>query len=321
MNDAPPRDKTWLNGLLFVLTVLTTCFAGLSWSANFLFFESGAASGANPVAEAGRALSDPRLFPLSALYAVALMIILIGHELGHYLTCRRYDILATPPYFLPGPPFIGTFGAFIRIKSPIHFKRQLFDIGANGPLAGFFLAFPALAVGLAFSRVATVVPAGDSMSFGEPLLFKLLSAFFIGRISDGAALVLHPVGWAGWVGILVTSFNLIPFGQLDGGHIAYAFLGRKARLVSKGVIVVFVVMGVFYWVGWFLWAAVILFFEFKSKLRLRHPPVLDENVPLDPKRRFRGVLVVVIFILSFIPDPVKGFDLLSLIKGLAGVGQ
>jgi membrane-associated protease RseP (regulator of RpoE activity) len=159
------------------------------------------------------------------------------------------------------------------------------------------------------------------MSFGEPLLFKLLSSFFIGRISEGAALVLHPVGWAGWVGILVTSFNLIPFGQLDGGHIAYAFLGRKARLVSKGVIVVFVVMGVFYWVGWFLWAAVILFFEFKSKLRLRHPPVLDENVPLDPKRRFRGVLVVVIFILSFIPDPVKGFDLLSLIKGLAGVGQ
>jgi membrane-associated protease RseP (regulator of RpoE activity) len=321
MSDAPPREKTWPNGLLFVLTVLTTCFAGLFWSANFLFFESGAATGANPVVETGRALSDPWFFPLSALYAAALMIILIGHELGHYLTCRRYDILATPPYFLPGPPYLGTFGAFIRIKSPIYYKRQLFDIGANGPLVGFFLAFPALAVGLAFSRVATVIPAGDSRSFGEPLLFKLLSSFFFGRISEGAALVLHPVGWAGWVGILVTSFNLIPFGQLDGGHISYALLGRKARLVSQGVVAIFVFMGVFFWAGWFLWAAVMLFFEFKSKFRLRHPPVLDEDAPLGPKRRFLSVLVIIIFILSFIPDPVKGYDLLSLFKGLAGGGR
>jgi membrane-associated protease RseP (regulator of RpoE activity) len=258
---------------------------------------------------------------LSALYAAVLMTILVGHELGHYLTCRRYGVVATLPYFIPAPTLIGTLGAFIRIKSPIHFKRHLFDIGANGPLAGFFLALPALVVGLAFSRVATYVPTGDTITFGEPLLFKLLSALFFGRTPEGSALVLHPVGFAGWVGLLVTSFNLIPFGQLDGGHIAYAILGPKARLVSKGVVVIFVLMGVFFWVGWFLWAAVILFFEFKSKLRLRHPPVLDEDSPLDPKRRFLSVLVVVIFILSFIPDPVKGFDLLSLFKGLAGSGQ
>jgi membrane-associated protease RseP (regulator of RpoE activity) len=317
MNDAPPRDKTWLNGILFVLTVFSTCFVGLGWSVSYLFFESGV----NPIVEAGRALSDPRVFPLSALYAAALMTILVGHELGHYLTCRRYGVAATLPYFIPAPTLIGTLGAFIRIKSPIHFKRQLFDIGANGPLVGFFLALPALVVGLAFSRVATYVPAGDTITFGEPLLFKLLSALFFGRTPEGSALVLHPVGFAGWVGILVTSFNLIPFGQLDGGHVAYALLGRKARLVSKGVVVIFVVMGVFFWVGWFLWAAVMLFFEFKSKFRLRHPPVLDEDVPLDPKRRFLSVLVIVIFILSFIPNPVKGFDLLSLFKGLAGGGR
>jgi membrane-associated protease RseP (regulator of RpoE activity) len=317
MNDATPQGKTWLNGLLFVLTVLSTCFVGLGWSASYLFFESGA----DPVTVAGRALSDPRVFPLSALYAAVLMTILVGHELGHYLTCRRYGIAATLPYFIPAPTLIGTLGAFIRIKSPINFKRQLFDIGANGPLVGFFLALPALVVGLAFSRVTTYVPAGDSIFFGEPILFRLLSAFFFGRTPEGSALVLHPVGFAGWVGILVTSFNLIPFGQLDGGHIAYALLGRKARFVSKSVVVILVVMGVFFWVGWFLWAAVILFFEFKSKLRLRHPPVLDEDMPLDPKRRFLGVLIVVIFILSFIPDPVKGFDLLSLFKGLAGGGK
>jgi membrane-associated protease RseP (regulator of RpoE activity) len=317
MNDATPQGKTWLNGLLFVLTVLSTCFVGLGWSASYLFFESGA----DPVTVAGRALSDPRVFPLSALYAAVLMTILVGHELGHYLTCRRYGIAATLPYFIPAPTLIGTLGAFIRIKSPINFKRQLFDIGANGPLVGFFLALTALVVGLAFSRVTTYVPAGDSIFFGEPILFRLLSAFFFGRTPEGSALVLHPVGFAGWVGILVTSFNLIPFGQLDGGHIAYALLGRKARFVSKSVVVILVVMGVFFWVGWFLWAAVILFFEFKSKLRLRHPPVLDEDMPLDPKRRFLGVLIVVIFILSFIPDPVKGFDLLSLFKGLAGGGK
>jgi membrane-associated protease RseP (regulator of RpoE activity) len=317
MNDAPPRDKTWLNGLLFVLTVLSTCFVGLGWSASYLFFESGA----NPIAEAGRALGDPRVFPLSALYAAVLMTILVGHELGHYLTCRRYGVAATLPYFIPAPTLIGTLGAFIRIKSPIYYKRQLFDIGANGPFAGFFLALPALVVGLAFSRVTTYVPTGDVISFGEPLLFKLLSALFFGKVSEGSVLVLHPVGFAGWVGLLVTAINLVPLGQLDGGHIAYALLGRKARLLSKGVVAIFVVMGVFFYVTWLIVAAVILFLWFKSKSRLKHPPVLDEDSPLDPKRRFLSVLVVVIFILSFIPDPVKGYDLLSLFKGLAGGGR
>jgi len=321
MNDAPPRSKTWLNGLLFVLTVLSTSFVGLGWSASYLYFEAGAGFGPDPVAEAGRALGDPRVYLLSFLYAAALMTILVGHELGHYLTCRRYGVRATLPYFIPAPTLIGTLGAFIRIKSPITRKRQLFDIGANGPFAGFLLALPALVIGLAFSRVTTDFPAGDSISFGEPLLFKLLSALFFGRSPDGSVLVLHPVGFAGWVGVLVTSFNLIPLGQLDGGHIAYALLGEKARLVSKGVIVIFAVMGVFFWVGWFLWAGVILFFELKSKLRLRHPPVLDEDVPLDWGRRIRSILVILIFVLSFIPDPVKGFDLLSLFKGLAGSGR
>ena len=201
MNDSPPLEKTWLNGLLFVLTILSTCFVGLGWSASYLFFESGA----NPITEAGRALSDPRVFPLSALYAAVLMTILVGHELGHYLTCRRYGIRATLPFFIPAPTLIGTLGAFIRIKSPINFKRHLFDIGANGPLVGFLLALPALVVGLAYSRVTTYIPAGDIISFGEPLLFKLLSALFFGQSPEGSVLVLHPVGFAGWLGILVTS--------------------------------------------------------------------------------------------------------------------
>jgi len=321
MSDTAASEKTWLNGLLFVLTILTACFAGLGWSASYLALDAGAASGTDLAAGAGRALSDPRIFPLSALYAAVLMIILVGHELGHYLTCRHYGIRATLPFFIPGPPFIGTFGAFIRIKSPIPFKRQIFDVGANGPLVGFFLALPALAVGMAFSRVTAYAPTADTITFGEPLLFKLLSSLFFGRLPEGSALVLHPIGFAGWVGLLVTAINLVPLGQLDGGHVAYALLGGRARSVSRIMVGFLAFMGVFFHLTWLLVAAIILLFEFKSKLRLRHPPVADEDVPLDPRRRFLSVLIIVIFILSFIPDPVKGAGLLDIIKGALGAGR
>jgi membrane-associated protease RseP (regulator of RpoE activity) len=320
MSEAPPAEKTWLNGLLFVLTVVTTCFAGLGWAASFLSFEASGASGTGFVDAAGRALSDPRLFPLSALYAFALMTILVGHELGHYLTCRHYGIRATLPFFLPGPPFLGTFGAFIRIKSPIPFRRQIFDVGANGPLTGFALALPALVIGLAFSRVAAFAPSADTITFGEPLLFKLLASLFFGHVPEGSAIVLHPVGFAGWVGLLVTAINLVPLGQLDGGHVAYAILGRKARFLSRIMIGFLAVMGVFFHLTWLLIAGIILFFELKSKLRFNHPRVVDEDAPLGWKRRILGVLLVLIFVLSFIPDPIQHAGLIDFIKGSWGGG-
>ena len=306
MLDAPTRPRTWLNGLLFVLTVLTTCIAGLSWSANFLFFESAAGA-------------DPLLFPLSGLYALALMAILVGHEMGHYLTCRRYGVDATLPYFLPGPPFLGTFGAFIRIKSRIGFKRHLFDIGANGPFAGFVLSAAALVAGLAFSRLAPYTPSDSSISFGEPLLFKLLTSLFFGRVPEGQAVVLHPVGFAAWAGLLVTSINLLPISQLDGGHVAYAVLGRHARTVSRVLMAGLAVMGVFFYLGWLVFGALILFFDFKFKLRLKHPPVDDEFWPLDRGRKAKAVLIVIIFVLSFIPEPVKGYSLFGFLKSWIGV--
>ena len=313
MNETAPPEKTWLNGILFLLTVLTTCYAGLSWSASFLFFD--AAAGADLIVGPGRVFENARLFPLSALYAAVLMTILVGHEMGHYLTCRRYGARATLPYFLPGPPFLGTFGAFIRIKSPLLFKRQVFDVGANGPLVGFALTVPALAVGLALSRVAPFTPSAETINFGEPLLFKLMSGLFFGPIPEGSGLVLHPIGWAGWVGLLVTSINLVPLGQLDGGHVAYAVLGRHARIVSRIMVVFLVVMGVFFHTTWLVAAALILFLEFKSKSRLRHPAVVDESAPLDAKRRLVGLLVLAIFVLSFNPAPVEGYGLIDLIKG------
>ncbi len=313
MNDAAAPERTWLNGLLFVLTVLTACYAGLSWSASFLSLSAGPA--AEALAAPGRVLQDPRLFPLSGLYAAVLMTILLGHELGHYLTCRHYGVRATLPFFLPGPPFLGTFGAFIRIKSPLYFKRQVFDVGAHGPLAGFALTVPALAVGMALSKVAPFTPSTDTLSFGEPLLFKLLAALILGPVPPGSEIVLHPIGWAAWVGLLVTSLNLVPLGQLDGGHVAYAVLGRRARLLSRVMVAVLAAMGVLFHTTWLLMAGVVLVLEFKSKTRLKHPEVVDEGAPLGLKRRLLAFLVLAIFVLSFIPAPVEGVSLIDLIKG------
>jgi len=310
MSDATTTTgrKAWLNGLLFGLTVLTTWFAGILFGLSFLAVEEGPEI----------ALFDPRAVGLGLSYAAALLVILVGHELGHYLTCRRYGVLATYPYFIPGPPFLGTFGAFIRIKSPIRFKHQIFDVGANGPLTGFALALPVLLIGLAFSKVAPFVETPDTITFGEPLLFRLLSGLLFGPIPDGSSLILHPVGFAGWVGLLVTSLNLVPLGQLDGGHVAYALLGRRARTLSRIMVGFLAVMGIFFHLTWLILAAVILFFEFRSKMRLNHPPVLDEDAPLGRKRTILSVIVILIFVLSFIPDPVKGVGLIDLLSGGPG---
>lgn len=310
---APGTSKTWLNALLFGLTVLTTWFAGLIFASSFL----AAAGGAGP----GPGLFEPRVVALGFLYALTLLVILVGHELGHYLTCRRYGVPATLPFFLPGPPFLGTFGAFIRIKAPVPYKRQIFDVGANGPLTGFVLAVPVLALGLAFSKVAPYVPTPEAIVFGEPLLFRLLSGLFFGRIPEGSTLVLHPVGFAGWVGLLVTALNLMPIGQLDGGHIAYALLGRRARLLSRIMVAGLVVMGVFFHLTWLFLAVFLVFFELKSRLRLRHPPVVDEDAPLGRTRTLLAVAVAIVFILSFVPDPVRGVGLLDLLKGGLGAAR
>lgn len=316
MRESTSEQKTWLTGLLFGLTVFTVWTAGLLWSAGFARPDAPPAS--SLWALLVRTFRDTGLYPMAGLYAVVLMTILVGHELGHYLTCRRLGVRATLPYFLPGPPFLGTFGAFIRIKSPLDFKRQVFDIGANGPLTGFALTVPALTLGLSLSRVIPFVQSEDGLFFGEPLLFGLISRIFFGQIPEGAALSLHPIGWAGWIGLLMTALNLLPIGQLDGGHIAYALLGRRARSLSAFMIGLLVVLGVLFHMTWLFLAVLILVMGSRSKTGLRHPPVLDEGAPLGRKRAVLAAVVVAIFILSFVPDPVRGFSLLDLLKGREG---
>jgi membrane-associated protease RseP (regulator of RpoE activity) len=228
--------------------------------------------------------------------------------MGHYFTCRFYRIEATLPFFIPAPTLIGTLGAFIKIKSPITRRKQLFDIGVAGPLTGFLLSLPALIYGLSLSKVVPAVPREDTMVFGEPLLLKLVAGLMFRGVPAQSDLFLHPVAFAGWVGILVTAFNLFPVGQLDGGHISFALLGEKSKHLAKMLLVVFVIMGIFFWIGWIVWTLVIVL------LGLRHPRVIDDQERLSPSRRFIGVVILLIFLLSFIPAPIKGYSLLELLR-------
>jgi membrane-associated protease RseP (regulator of RpoE activity) len=299
------KDRTWLNVLLFVLTLGSTFLVGLNWSASYIYAQAAGPTGAAPP----HPLQDPRVLVLSLVYTVVLLVILTGHEMGHYLACRKYGLSATLPFFIPAPTLIGTMGAFIRIRSPITAKRVLFDVGAAGPLAGFVLSVPILGIGLALSRVVPALPRDQALIFGEPLLVKLFGAVVFGRIGPGLDVLLHPVAFAGWVGLLVTAINLFPIGQLDGGHILYAVFGSRAKIAGRVFLALFVVMGVFFWAGWLLWAGLILI------LGVKHPPIWDEGASLGRARTIRAVLVLAVFVVSFIPAPIEGYDLLSLIKG------
>ncbi|MGQ9800780.1 MAG: site-2 protease family protein [Candidatus Saccharicenans sp.] len=299
------KGKRWVNLILFILTVLSTFFVGYLWGINYLF------AGQNPEEVSG-ALNlslflKPALIKLSLIYSLSLLFILLGHELGHYLTCRRYRIQATLPYFIPAPTLIGTLGAFIRIRSPLTRREELFDVGANGPLVGFLLSAPALYVGLQLSRLVPSLPRESSLLFGEPLLLKLFVRLIFGQVAQNQDLILHPLAVAGWVGLLVTSFNLFPIGQLDGGHILYAVFGDRTRKLAPGIIMILVVLGVFYWAGWLIWAVLILI------LGIRHPSILDSSRSFSWKRLVLSLAVLLVFIFSFIPAPISGNSLLDLL--------
>jgi len=295
-----------LNVVLFLATAASAWYVGVSWSASYLFVERMTA---DPTFQAGNWIfRDSRVIGLSGLYAAVLMTILLAHELGHYLTCRRHGLSATPPFFIPAPTLIGTLGAFIKIRTPIGRKRVLFDVGIAGPLAGFVFALPAMGFGLALSKVVPSLPREESILFGEPLLLKLFGVLFLKNPGPGYDIVLHPVAFAGWVGILVTALNLLPLGQLDGGHIAYAVLGPRARPLARLVLVLFLVLAVFVWAGWLIWFLLVLL------LGVEHPRVADEDVPLNRGRKALFVAAAVILALSFIPAPVKEYNILDLIR-------
>lgn len=304
------KKKLWLNVLLFVLTACSTFYVGINLSFNYKYAEI--------LVQNSEISPDLSLFfsfeviGLSIIYTAVLLGILLSHELGHFLACRYYRINATLPYFIPFPNLIGTMGAFIKIKSPIKKKHQLFDIGIAGPLTGFIFSLPALVYGLPLSKVVPSIAAKEgSIMLGEPLLLKLIEGMIFKNIPPNSDIFLHPVAFAGWVGLLVTALNLFPMGQLDGGHVSYAVLGSKSRNLARVFLAILFALGIFFWVGWFLLAFLILFF-----LGMKHPQIEDETEPLSQRRKIIAYVIVLIFILSFVPDPIKGYNLVDLIREL-----
>ena len=238
-------------------------------------------------------------------YSIPLLAILGAHEFGHYYYCRRHNVDASLPYFLPAPlPLTGTLGAVIRIKEAFPSMRALFDIGVAGPIAGFVVLVPLLYWGVGHSAVMTIPPNTEVVYFGEPLLIKAAIRWHFGVLAPGTDVMLHPVGFAAWFGMLATALNLLPFGQLDGGHIAYAVFGSRARFISIATLVVTVLLTVQSF-SWILTAAIMTLMA--VMLGFRHPRVIDEGMPLDRNRQLVAAAALLIFIICFTPVPIETF--------------
>jgi len=259
--------RTWIHILLFVLTIASTWLTG------------------------------------GPGYSIAVILILLGHELGHYFMSRSYGMRATLPFFLPFPfsPF-GTLGAIIKMESTVSSRKALFDTGVAGPLSSFCLSVPAIVVGLKLSEVIPAAQVKEGMiRLADPLLFSFIQRVVLGEVPETYEVILHPIGYAGWVGLFVTALNLLPVGQLDGGHVVYALFGKKSRAVFLMTVAVMSFITIFYNPGWLLLLILIILFGF------RHPAPLDDETPLDGKRKLVAGLAFLAFFLSFTPTPFPDF--------------
>ncbi|MFP3853933.1 MAG: site-2 protease family protein [Anaerolineales bacterium] len=317
----PEPSNPWVNVALFLFTLLSVILAGALY-ANINFYpQQPTELGIDGVGE----FFD--LFLGGIPFALALLAILLAHEFGHYLAGRFHKTAVTLPYFLPFPgTILGTLGAFIRMKEPPKNRRVLMDIGLAGPLAGFIVAVPILFIGLSLSEITQLPRGADGgiLLEGNSILYLLakyitkgellpaprgfnglapavywLRYFFLGKPIPfgGMDVLVHPLAWAGWAGLLVTALNLIPAGQLDGGHLIYVLLGDKAKQLWLVIVAILVALG-FVWTGWWIWAALIFF------LGRYHAQTLDSITPLDGKRKALAVLGLVIFVLTFTPVPL-----------------
>ncbi len=277
-----PHKLTRTHILLFIATFFTTLIAG------------ALLNGVIP-------WEEPEKIYRGLPFSLTLLLILMVHELSHYFTSRRHHVTASLPYFIPAPPIIGTFGAIIKMKPPIPDKRSLIDIGASGPIGGFIIAIIACVIGLSLSEVKPAGALDGGLAFGSSLLFSFLSDLVLQTGPEEYDVMLHPVAFAGWIGLLVTSLNLLPIGQLDGGHIVYALFGEKHGLIAKITIPILIVMGITLWPGWIVWAILMLIMGYK------HPPVVYPHIQLDKNRKIIGWISLAIFILTFTPMPVQGF--------------
>ena len=275
--DEKTGELPFLNIALFLVTLITTLLAGTLQQ------------GINP-------LEHPGMIWQGIPFSFTLLMILGAHEFGHYIMAKKHHIDVTLPYFIPAPSFIGTFGAFIKMKSPMMDRRMLLDVGAAGPLAGMIVAVPVLFMGLMLSEIRPDVTE-TGLRLGSSLFFSLISWITHGYLPDQVNLILHPIAFSGWIGLLVTCLNLLPVGQLDGGHVAYAIFGPRQKIVARIIMVLLIVLGVTGWSGWLVWAAILLF------MGINHPRVVYEWIPLDDNRKVIGWITLTIFVLTFTPSP------------------
>ncbi len=277
----PVRNLTALRPIhviLFCATLFTTTLAGS--------FQAGV----NP-------LDDWSLLARGLPFSATLMGILLVHEMGHFLMSKVHGVAATPPYFIPGPPFlVGTFGAFIKMHTPTN-RKALFDVGAAGPWAGFLVAIPAVFYGLSISEVRALDASAGGLVLGESLVFKLMTRLALGVSPSDVTILLNPIALAGWFGLFVTFLNLLPVGQLDGGHVVYALLGRRHRWVARGALAAIIGLAFLGWQGWVMWAVLV------TMLGLDHPATIDDT-PLDPARRVAAWLTIGLFVITFMPVPL-----------------
>jgi len=273
------ESKKWINVLLLIITFLTTLMAG------------ALQQGINPVA------------PITNLFkglpfSLSIMIILGSHELGHYLMAIKNNVDATLPYFIPAPHMLGTFGAVIKMRSPIRDKNALIEIGAAGPIVGFIFSTIAILIGLSLSKVATI-SGNEGIILGDSILIKLLTKLYFADLTEGKDVLLNPIAFAGWIGYFITAINLLPVGQLDGGHILYALVGEKNRIigyVTFGIVILLTPL----WIGWAFWAMMIFLV-----IKFKHPPPLDGISPLSKKHKIIGIISLIIFLLTFVPAPFQ----------------
>jgi Zn-dependent protease len=293
----PTRRPIWPAMILFLLTVISTLAVGAEFAASYAQNREPFSGDQNPLTMMMLPFEHPALLALGIPFSFTLLAILFAHEMGHYVACTIYGIDVSYPYFIPAPTLFGTFGAFIRIRSPITTRRALFDIGLAGPVAGFVLALPALAYGVATSKIVPGAEDTAAVVFGHPLLMRLFTALFHPNM-DVTSILLNPIGRAAWVGLFVTALNLLPVWQLDGGHILFSLASKWHSRISIAVSLVLLAMGKLDKL-WYVWGGLLLLMA----LRFRHPPVYDRWQPLDAGRRMWAVFALVMFVLCFTPWP------------------
>jgi membrane-associated protease RseP (regulator of RpoE activity) len=318
------QHRYWVHALLLLFTFFTTLVVGARLQWNF-------AHGRPPFEMyADLNFASSRFYPagwfpllwavrswhllLGVPFSLTLMLILLAHEMGHYLYCVKYRVAATLPFFIPFPTLIGTLGAFIRIRSPLRSRKILFDIGIAGPIAGFVVATAVLIFSLSRSHVAPLGFPAPDIEMGSPLIFYIVKKFLVA--TGHAALIakvplsrlyLHPVAIAAWVGMLATSLNLLPGGQLDGGHIVFAVAPRAHKHISRLTIAALIPLGIFYWTGWLIWAVLL------RVVAMRHPPV-PEWPDISTGRRALAIFALVMLVLTIMPMPIAQTPLIDILR-------